>query len=116
MACGTLIAPVLSRIVAELNAHAGAEIRLLPVVNEYFGPMTTVSGLLTGQDLVAALEGHPAGDLVLLPTSMFTGGYGAGSAPAGTTLDGWALEDLSSRLGSPVEMVGTISAAIAALS
>ena len=116
LACGTLIAPVLSRIVSELNALTGAEIRLVPVVNEYFGPMTTVSGLLTGQDLVAALEGHPAGELVLLPSSMFTGRYGAGSAPPGTTLDGWALEDLSSRLGSPVEMASTISAAIAALS
>jgi putative radical SAM enzyme (TIGR03279 family) len=116
LACGTLIAPVLSRMVSELNALSGAEIQLVPVVNEYFGPMTTVSGLLTGQDLVAALEGHPAGELVLLPTSMFTGQYGAGSAPPGTTLDGWALEDLSSRLASPVEMAGTISAAIAALS
>jgi putative radical SAM enzyme (TIGR03279 family) len=115
LACGTLVAPVLSRIVGELNAHAGAEIRLVPVVNEYFGPMTTVSGLLTGQDLVAALQDHPPGELVLLPSSMFTGRYGAGSAPPGTTLDGWTLQDLSAHLGSPIEMAGTISAAIAAL-
>ncbi len=116
LACGTLIAPVLSHIVSELNALAGTEIRLVPVVNEYFGPMTTVSGLLTGQDLVAALEGHPVGEPVLLPVSMFTGRYGAGSALPGTTLDGWTLETLSSRLNSPVEMAGTISAAIAVLS
>ena len=116
LACGTLIAPVLSIIVSELNDLSGAEIRLVPVVNQYFGSVTTVSGLLTGADLLATLWGQPAGDLVLLPSSMFTGRYGAGSAPPGTTLDGWTLEDLSFRLGAPVQMAGTISAAIAALS
>ena len=116
LACGTLIAPVLSLIVSELNDLSGAEIRLVPVVNQYFGSVTTVSGLLTGADLLATLGGQPSCDLVLLPSSMFTGRYGAGSAPPGTTLDGWTLEDLSSRLGAPVQMADTISAAIAALS
>ena len=116
LVCGALVAPVLSHIVRELNTLTGAAIRLVPVVNQYFGPVTTVSGLLTGQDVAAALQGRPRSEVVLLPRAMFTGRYGAGSAPPGITLDGWSLEDLSAHAGSPVEMAGTISEVIAALS
>ena len=116
LVCGTLIAPVLDRIVGELNALTGAAIRLVPATNQYFGPVTTVSGLLTGQDVAAALQRGPQSDVILLPSAMFTGRYGAGSAPPGITLDDWSLEDLSARIGSPVAMAGTISEAIAALS
>ena len=116
LVCGALIAPVLGRIVDELNTLTGAGIRLAPVINRYFGPVTTVSGLLTGQDVAAALQGRAPGEVVLLPRAMFTGRYGAGSAPPGITLDEWSLEDLSASIGSPVRMAGTISEAIAALS
>ena len=116
LVCGTLIAPVLARIVSELNALTGATVRLAPVSNQFFGPVTTVSGLLTGQDVAAALQGCERSEVVLLPSAMFTGRYGAGSAPPGITLDGWTLEALSASVGSPVEMAGTISEAIAALS
>ncbi len=114
--CGALIAPVLARIVSELNALTGATIRLVPVTNQFFGPVTTVSGLLTGQDVAAALQRSALGEVVLLPRAMFTGRYGAGSAPPGITLDDWSLEDLCASIGSPVQMAGTISEAIAALS
>jgi putative radical SAM enzyme (TIGR03279 family) len=116
LVCGTLVAPVLDRIVRELNALTGAAIRLVPVTNQYFGSVTTVSGLLTGQDVAAALQEGPRSEVVLLPRAMFTGRYGAGSAPSGITLDDWSLEDLSASIGSPVRMAGTISEAIAALS
>jgi putative radical SAM enzyme (TIGR03279 family) len=116
LVCGTLIAPVLSNIVRELNALAGTEVELVAVVNETFGPVTTVSGLLTGEDVSAALARQAPPDLVLLPSAMFTGRYGAGSAPAGTTLDGWALEDLSARMGSTVQTAGTMAEVIVALS
>jgi putative radical SAM enzyme (TIGR03279 family) len=115
LVCGALIAPVLVRIVDELNALSGASIRLVPVVNQYFGPVTTVSGLLTGQDVAAVLQEHAPSEVVLLPRAMFTGRYGAGSAPPGITLDDWSLEDLSANIGSPVRMAGTISEAIAEL-
>ena len=62
-----LIAPVLGRIVDEMNALTGSELRLVPVVNDFFGPVTAVSGLLAGPDVVAALHGRPLGEVVLLP-------------------------------------------------
>ncbi|WP_334111246.1 DUF512 domain-containing protein [Thermodesulfitimonas autotrophica] len=52
---GTLAAPVLRPVVARLNAVAGLEVTLLPVVNRFFGTSVTVAGLLTGRDICAAL-------------------------------------------------------------
>ena len=123
LACGMLIAPVLARIIEELNALTGSDLRLVPVANNFFGPVTTVSGLLTGRDVVAGLQ-PPAtcgtgdrslGDLVLLPRAMFTGSYGAGSAPPDSTLDDMSLAGISDRLGVPVVMAGTLTEALAAL-
>ena len=115
LVCGTLIAPVMARIVDELNTATGAFIRLVPVVNRFFGSVTTVSGLLTGQDLLAVLGGSDVGELLLLPRAMFTGRYGAGSAPPRTTLDGLSLDDLATRLGVPVAIAGTMTEAVTAL-
>jgi len=115
LVCGMLIAPVLARIVEELNTLTGSDLQLVAVVNDFFGPVTTVSGLLTGQDVVAALQGQLLGDLVLLPRAMFTGSYGAGSAPPDTTLDDMSLAGISDRLGVPAVMVSSLTEALAAL-
>jgi len=118
LVCGMLIAPVLARIVEELNALTGSNLRLVPVANDFFGPVTTVSGLLTGRDVVAALTllaGRTLGDLVLLPRAMFTGSYGSGSAPPDSTLDDMSLTGISDRLGVPAVMAGSLTEALAAL-
>jgi len=109
LVCGALIASVLGGIVNELNGLTGGGFRLTPVVNEFFGAVTTVSGLLTGRDVVDALRGQELGTRVFLPSAMFTGRYGAGSAPPGMTLDGWMIEDIEAELGLPVAMAGTLS-------
>jgi NifB/MoaA-like Fe-S oxidoreductase len=82
------------------------------VVNRLFGAVTTVSGLLAGRDVVEALQGESLGDFVLLPRAMFTGRYGAGDAPPGTTLDDLSIADLSAQLGVRVEMAGTLTEAL----
>ncbi len=115
LVCGTLIAPVLGRIVTEWNALGRTELQVVPVVNEFFGPVTTASGLLTGQDVTSALQTRPLGDLVLLPQAMFTGRYGAGQAAAGTTLDDVTIEEISSQLGVQVVTAGTLAEAMVAL-
>ncbi len=114
LVCGTLIAPVLGDIVAELNQCTGADWRLVPVVNRFFGEITTVSGLLTGRDVLDALRGRDLGERVLLPRAMFTGRYGAGSAPPGTTLDDLHIDDMAAQLGVPVVMAGTLAEALTA--
>ena len=113
LVCGTLIAPVLGEIVAGLNDLSGAGWRLVPVANQFFGEVTTVSGLLTGRDVLSALRGRDLGERVLLPRAMFTGRYGAGSAPPGTTLDDLHIDDIAAQLGVPVVMAGTLAEALA---
>jgi putative radical SAM enzyme (TIGR03279 family) len=76
--CGELAAPVLQEMVGELNALTGSQVRVAPIVNNWYG-VVTVSGLLTGHDVVeqlrARVDTQPAGptdhQLVLLPRVMF---------------------------------------------
>ncbi|MBC7251726.1 MAG: DUF512 domain-containing protein [Anaerolineae bacterium] len=100
--CGILIAPLLARVADELAALSGATVKVVPVVNAFFGETVTVSGLLVGRDVIAALQGRHLGDGVLLPRVMF-------DAEGRRTLDGLGLEDFREALGLPVEMAGTPS-------
>src|SRR6266511_38459 len=68
--CGTLIAPVLQRVVDRLNRVENLRATLLPVVNQFFGETVTVSGLLMGQDDVPALRAAGV-QRALLPRVMF---------------------------------------------
>jgi putative radical SAM enzyme (TIGR03279 family) len=119
--CGTLIAPVWAQVVEMLSMLAGVRVQLVPVENQFFGPVTTVSGLLTGRDVIAALHDRALGDIVLLPRAMFTGSYGAGSASPGTTLDDLHISEIRDQLdlvepGVQVEMAGTLAESISILS
>ncbi|NLD48541.1 MAG: DUF512 domain-containing protein, partial [Clostridiaceae bacterium] len=44
------------------------------IKNNFFGENVTVSGLLTGNDLVQQLSGRELGDELMLPKSMFKAG------------------------------------------
>ncbi len=67
--CGTSVAPVLRSLVGGLSVP-GLSVRLLPVENRFFGPSVTVSGLLTGADILAALAADSEKrDAVILPRS-----------------------------------------------
>ena len=71
LVCGTLIAPTMSALTAELAHLVGAEIEVVPVPNEFFGSSVSVSGLLLAQDILSALRGRLLGDLLILPRAMF---------------------------------------------
>lgn len=47
---------------------------MYPVRNDFFGELITVSGLITGKDLIRQLKGKPLGERLLLPCSMFRSG------------------------------------------
>jgi NifB/MoaA-like Fe-S oxidoreductase len=101
LVCGTLIAPVLAEIAAELGQLTGLTVEVIPVVNEFFGPTVTVSGLLTGRDVIAALQGRDLGDVVFLPRSMF-------DAAGEVTLDDMTPLEIEVRLGTRVEIAGAM--------
>ncbi len=98
LVCGTLIAPVLERKVAELPQGV---VEVVPVENHFFGPTVTVSGLLTGRDVIEALRERDLGDVVFLPRAMF-------DASGELTLDDMSLAEIGKRLGVRVEVAGTM--------
>ena len=63
---GTLFAPVLGKMVAQLNEQCGTNLKVVGVANEYFGGDVSVAGLLTGGDLIAARD-EVVGDFVVIP-------------------------------------------------
>lgn len=95
--CGRLIAPVVRRVAAQLAALGGVEVEVVPVVNEFYGQTVTVSGLLVGRDVIAALAGRDLGAGVVLPGAMF-------DQTAKLTLDDVPLADISAALGAPVAL------------
>ena len=101
LVCGTLIAPVLEVKAMELSEMIGAAVEVVPVENRFFGPTVTVSGLLTGQDVIAALRGRDPGDAVFLPRAMF-------DAAGELTLDDISLAAIGEALGARVEVAGTM--------
>ena len=57
----------------EKHPVAGVDVTIKPIINHFFGETVTVSGLITGQDLVAQLKGEQA-DEILITKSMLREG------------------------------------------
>lgn len=108
LVCGTLIAPLMERLMDELAALTGTQVEVLPVVNRFFGSTVTVSGLLTGQDVVATCKEHALGGRVFLPSVMF-------GAAGEHTLDNWTPESMQEALGVPVSVARSLGQVVAQL-
>jgi putative radical SAM enzyme (TIGR03279 family) len=78
-----------------LKEKSGADIVPVAVENRLFGQSITVSGLIVGNDIVAALAGHDIGSCLLVPDVMLKEGEGV-------FLDDVTLEELQQRIGCPV--------------
>ena len=68
IACGTSVAPFLQEM-ADRYAPKGTTVTVRPIINRFFGETVTVSGLITGQDLVAQCADVEA-DEILITRSM----------------------------------------------
>ncbi len=109
LVCGTLIAPVLEALVAEWGKSvAFPQSVVIPVENRFFGPTVTVSGLLVGRDVIEALRGRDLGEVVFLPRAMF-------DAAGERTLDDMSPAEIEERLGTRVEVAGTLGEVIGRL-
>jgi putative radical SAM enzyme (TIGR03279 family) len=102
VACGTLIGPTMREAVDRFNAHMGAELDVAVIENGFFGAEINVSGLLTGQDLVAALSGRCDGSPVYISSRMV-------SDRTHTLLDDLTVADMSASLEAPVVPCLTMS-------
>ncbi|CAN5539788.1 DUF512 domain-containing protein [soil metagenome] len=95
VACGTLIAPTMKRIVQCINEATGSDLHVEVVDNAFFGSEINVSGLLTGGDIAAALKGKTLGLPVYVSSRTV-------SDRTRTMLDDMTIADLSAELSSPV--------------
>ena len=67
---GNAVEKAFQPLVKRLNAVEGLEVNLIPLNSEYWGQEITVTGLLTGQDLLGGLKNKNLGDGVILPSVM----------------------------------------------
>jgi putative radical SAM enzyme (TIGR03279 family) len=92
--------PELARFIGALCAKTGVDIHLYPVRNEFFGGHVSVTGLLTGQDIIAQLRGKPLGEFLLVPDVMLKEGEDV-------FLDDLSLLDLEREFGVRVSKVSS---------
>jgi len=80
IATGKLAYPTILRLAKQLEvAFPGVEIHVIPIRNDFFGETITVSGLITGQDLINQLKekqnaGENLGDTLQLPSNLLRSG------------------------------------------
>ncbi len=76
----------------------GGEVQVFCIRNDFLGERITVTGLLTGQDILRQLEGKDLGRLLLLPENLL-------KADEEIFLDDVRLEDFKKTLQTPVDIV-----------
>lgn len=103
IATGALAAPFLSTMIRQKPVD-GVDVRVEPVANHFFGESVTVSGLVTGRDLLNTLQGIQT-DEVLIPDVMLR-------QEDNLFLDDMPLSALQDALPIPVHVVDTDGAAL----
>jgi putative radical SAM enzyme (TIGR03279 family) len=87
----TAFQPILKR----LNTVEGLEVNMRALCSDYWGQSITVTGLLTGHDLLLNLQGQDLGEGILLPSVMLKHGELI-------FLDDISVEDLAHKLNTKI--------------
>ena len=99
IATGRLAYPYILKMSNKLmEEYKGLEVNVVAIRNDFFGEKITVSGLLTGQDLLAQLKDLDLGDILLLPQNVL-------KATEAIFLDDMTLEELKDALQVPIDIV-----------
>lgn len=106
---GNAVEQAFQPIVQRLNQVKGLEVRMVAIASDYWGQSMTVTGLLTGQDILNALAGQDLGDGILLPSVMLKQGDTR-------FLDDLTLADLEEKLHRPIFPVEGVKGLVAACS
>ena len=88
---GRSFSAILDLALDRLKSIRGITLRKVTANNGFFGESVTVSGLLTGRDVLRALKGKRLGDLVVIPSTML-------KEEEAVFLDGMTLEELQQKL------------------
>ena len=99
IATGLLAAPTLQELSEDFSKKfPQAKIEVVSIRNDFFGERITVSGLLTGQDLIAQLKDRNLGEKLLLPCNLLRSGEEV-------LLDDITLDELKKTLQVPIDIV-----------
>lgn len=72
---GKLACPYITRMADRMmQRFDGLVLHVYAITNEFFGERITVSGLLTGQDIIKQLQGKKLGERILLPQNVLRSG------------------------------------------
>ena len=99
---GNAVEKAFQPLVQQLNQVPGLEINLMALQSDYWGQTMTVTGLLTGQDLLSGLQNQDLGQGILLPTVMLKHGELR-------FLDDLTVAEVSGGLGVDIICVGDIT-------
>jgi putative radical SAM enzyme (TIGR03279 family) len=92
---GNAVEQAFQPLVKQLNQVAGLTVELVALNSDYWGQEITVTGLLTGEDIIKGLQGKNLGDGVLLPSVMLKDNEAV-------FLDDLRLETVINQLGVPI--------------
>ena len=98
---GNAVEKAFQPLVRQLNSVENLTINLTPLNSDYWGQEITVTGLLTGEDIVAKLKNRDLGDGVLLPSIML-------KDHDKDFLEDMSVENVSEELKSPIFIVSSI--------
>ena len=102
---GNAVEKAFQPLVEQLNTVEGLTVNLVALNSPYWGQEITVTGLLTGQDLLAGLTGKDLGEGILLPSLML-------KHDDTRFLDDMTVEELSDRLQIKIYPVGSVEESI----
>ncbi len=99
IATGRLVYPYISEMAEKMmGLWQGLTVHVYAIRNDFFGEHITVSGLITGQDLIAQLKDKPLGKRLLLPENILRSGETV-------FLDDITVAELEKALQVPVNIV-----------
>ncbi len=99
---GNAVEKAFQPLVEQLNQVAGLEVNLVALNSKYWGQEMTVTGLLTGEDLLQGLQGRDLGDGILLPSLIL-------KHEDTLFLDDRSVAELESRLETPILPVAGVA-------
>lgn len=92
---GNAVEKAFQPILKRLNCVEGLEVNMRALSSDYWGQTISVTGLLTGHDLLLNLEGQDLGDGILLPNIMLKNGELV-------FLDDMSIQELADRLNTKI--------------
>lgn len=95
---GASFMPYLEEFAARLEAIEGLSLDIFRVENKFFGPSVTVTGLLTGKDIVKTIVGKTKADCLFVPSIALKDG-------SDVFLDNVTLKDIEEVLGIQVRVI-----------